>query len=125
MLEKRSGVAIQIFKEQSKAHYTHCHCHTLNLSKKEVARSSKMLSDLMDTAGKISVLIKFSPKREKLLEKLKKQIKTSEQITPNKITKLSTTKWTVRVSALLRIIENYSYVMELWNECLANENLTT
>ena len=84
-----------------------------------------MLSDLMDTAGKISVLIKFSLKREKLLEKLKKQIKTSEQITPNKITKLSTTKWTVRVSALLRIIENYSYVMELWNECLANEKLTT
>ena len=84
MLEKKSGVAIQIFKEQPKAHYTHCHCHTLNLSKKEVTRSSKMLSDLMDTAEKISVLIKFSPKREKLLEKLKEKNKNSEQMTPNK-----------------------------------------
>ena len=84
-----------------------------------------MLFDVMDTAGKISVLIKFSPKHEKLLENLKEQIKDSEQISPNKITKRSTTRWTVRTSALLRIIENYSYIMGLWNECLVNENLTT
>ena len=78
-----------------------------------------MLSDVIDTAGEISVLIKFSPKREKLLENLKEQIKNCEQITPNKITKLSIIRWTV-----LTIIENYSYIMELWNECLVNENLT-
>ena len=79
----------------------------------------------MDTAGEISVVIKFSPKREKLLENLKEQIKNSEQITSYKITKLPTTRWTVRASALLWIIENYSYIMELWNECLINENLPT
>ena len=38
----------------------------------------------MDTAGEISVVIKFSPKREKLLENLKEQIKNSEQITSKK-----------------------------------------
>ena len=92
MLGKRSGVAIQIYKGQPKAHYTHCHCHCLNLSIKDVTRSSKMLSDVMDTAGEISVLIKLSPKREKLLENLKEQIKNSEQITQNKVTKLSTTR---------------------------------
>ena len=48
-----------------------------------------------------------------------------EQITPNKITKLSTIRLIVRVSALLRIIENYLYIMELWNECLVDKNLTT
>ena len=32
MLEKRSGVAIQIYKEQPKAYYTHYQCHSLNLS---------------------------------------------------------------------------------------------
>ena len=84
-----------------------------------------MLSDVMGTAGEISVLIKLSPKRENLLENLKEQIKNSEEITPNKIPKLSTARWTVRASALFRIIENYSYIMELWNECLVNENLTT
>ena len=77
-----------------------------------------MLSDVMDTAGEIPVVIKFSPKLEKLLEKLKEQNKNSEQMTPNKITKLSTTRWTVRFFD--RIIESYSYIMELWNECLVN-----
>ena len=125
MLGKRSGVAIQIYKEQPKAHYIHCHCHSLNLSIKDVTRSSKMLFDVMDTAGEISVLIKFSPKREKLFENLEQQIKNSEQITANKIAKLSTTRWTVRVSVLLEIIESSSYLMELRNECLVNENLTT
>ena len=36
-------------------------------------------------------------------------------MTPNKITKPSKTRWTVRASALLRIAENYSYIMELSN----------
>ena len=51
MLGKRSGVAIQIYKEQPKAHYTHCHYYSLNLSIKDVTRSSKMLSDVIDNAG--------------------------------------------------------------------------
>ena len=125
MLGKRSGVAIQNEKEHPKAHYTHCHCHFFNLRIKGVTRSSKILSDVMDTSGKISVLIVFSPKREKLLENLREQVKNSKKFTPNKITKMSTTRWTARVLALLRIIENYSYIMELWNKCLVNENLTT
>ena len=58
-----------------------------------------MFSDVMETAGEIFVIIKFPPK---LLEKLKEQTKNSEQITPNKIIKLSTTRWTVRASALVR-----------------------
>ena len=57
ILGKRSGVSIQIYKEQWKACYSHWHCHSLNLSIKDVTRSSKMLSDVVDTAGEISVLI--------------------------------------------------------------------
>ena len=49
----------------------------------------------MDTAWEISVLIKFSPKRDKILENLNEQIKNSEQIIPNKIIKPSTTRWRV------------------------------
>ena len=47
MLGKRSGVVIQIYKEEPKAHYTtHCHWHSLNLSIKDVTRSSKIFSDV-------------------------------------------------------------------------------
>ena len=73
-------------------------CHS-NLQRGDVTISFKMFSDVMETAGEIFVIIKFPPK---LLEKLKEQTKNSEQITPNKITKLSTTRWTVRTSALVR-----------------------
>ena len=83
MLGKRSVVAIQIYKEQPKAHYIHCHCHLLHF----VTRSSEMLSDVMDTTGEIFVLIKASPKHEKFQENLKEQIKNSEKTTPNKIAK--------------------------------------
>ena len=84
-----------------------------------------MLSDVIDTSGVISVLIKFSPKHAKLLKNFKEQSKNNnKQITSIKITKLSTPSWTVRASAPLRVIKNYSYIIELWNECLVNENLT-
>ena len=126
MLGKRSGVAIQNYKEYPKVHYTHCHCHFLNLRLSGVTRSSsKMLSNVTDNAQEIYGLIVFSPKREKLLENLKEQVKNSEIITLNKITKLCTTRWTVRALALLRIIENYPYIMEIWNKFIVNENLTT
>ena len=34
MLGKRSGVAIQIYKEQPKVHYTHCHCYSFKFKYK-------------------------------------------------------------------------------------------
>ena len=70
-LGKKSGAAKQIFDIQPKAHYTHCHCHSLSLSVKDLTKQSKLLSDTMDSAGEIAILIKFSPKREIMLNTLK------------------------------------------------------
>ena len=56
MLGKRSAVAIQIYKEQLRAHYTHCHCYSLNLSIKDVTRSSKMFCDVMGNTWKFLFL---------------------------------------------------------------------
>ena len=50
MLGKSSGVATQIFGEQPKAHYTHCHAHSLSLSVKDVTKNTKILQDTMGTA---------------------------------------------------------------------------
>ena len=38
-----------------------------------------MLSDVMDTAGEISVFIKFSQNRQKLLENLQEQINSEQK----------------------------------------------
>ena len=69
----------------------------------------------MDTAGEIAVLIKYTPKREKMLDTLKEQV-VLEREAPNDITKLSTTRWTVRANSFQRILDNYSYLFDLWDE---------
>ena len=60
MLGKSSGVATQIFVEQPKSHYTHCHAHSLSLSVKDVTKNTKILQDTMGTAEEITFLIQYS-----------------------------------------------------------------
>ena len=74
MTGKNSGVAQQILKEQPKALSIHCHGHSLSLSIKDANKQCKILNDAMGTVGEITVLIKFSPKREKMLWAINKNI---------------------------------------------------
>ena len=48
----------------------------------------------------------------------------SERNQTNRISKLSTTRWTVRAKCFQRILENCSYLYELWSKCLEEPNLT-
>ena len=121
MLEKKSGVAKQILDIQPEAFATHCHCHSLSLSVKETTKESKILSDTMDTSGEIAILVKYSPKREPKLESIKITYEEDEAV--NRISKLSTTRWTVRANCFQRIIDTYSFLYELWDECLKESGL--
>ena len=120
MLGKKSGVAKQILDIQPKAFATHCHCHSLSLSVKET-KESKILSDTMDTSGEIAILVKYLPKQEQKLESIKVTYEEDEAV--NHISKLSTTRWTIRANCFQRIIDNYSFLYELWNECLKESGL--
>ena len=62
MLGKSSGVATQIFTEQPKVHYTHCHTHSLSFLIKDVTKNTKILRDTMGNVEEITTLIKYSPK---------------------------------------------------------------
>lgn len=121
MLGNKSGVAQQILQVQPRAHPTHCHAHSLSLSVKDATVNSKILTDAMDIVREISILIKFSPKREKMLD----DIKTDENYdnVPG-VLKLSTTRWTVRAQCFQRVLENYQAIMELWKRCLEEGGLT-
>ena len=127
MLRKRSVVVKQIIETQPKF-FTHCHCYMLSLSVKEMTKESKILSNAMDTSAEITILIKYSPKREQMLEQIKELSLSiedeSERNQANWIGKLSTTRWTVRAKCSQRILENYSYLHELWSKCLEEPNLT-
>ena len=61
-----------------------------------------------------------------MLDPLKHEVtRQDEEHLPNGITKLSVTRWTVRATSFQRIIDNYSYLMELWDHCLHHDKLNT
>ena len=127
MLIKTSGVAVELQKLQPKTNYTHCHAHSLSLPVKDVTKKVKILGDTMGTARKIIVLIKYSPKVENVLGKIKEQIECNEdvEIKANSISKLSETRWTVRAECFKRILDNYKELMTLWKFRLENDNMAT
>ena len=123
---KKSGVATQISKIQPKALLTHCYGHSLSLAVKDLTSNCNILGDTMGTVGEITVLIKNSPKREKMLGSLTENVEGLEESQEGKgdsLDKMSVTQWTVRANWFKKIIDHYNSLQQLWEDCL-QENLT-
>lgn len=73
MSGSRSGVAAQISREESRAVYTHCYGHSLNLACNDSFKHSKVMKDAVNTTHEITKLVKYSPHREAVFETLKQQ----------------------------------------------------
>ena len=127
MLGKSSGVTTHISAEQPKAHYTHCHAHSLLLSVKNVTKNTKILRDTMGTAEEITILIKYSPKRENILGSIKEQIEceNDSDCHANNLVKLSETRWTVRAVCFKRFLDSYNVLWNVLKHCLQNEQMKT
>ena len=80
----------------------------------------------MGAAREIIVLIKYSPKRENLLGKIKGQIECNEEVDfkANSRSKLSETRWTVRPECFKNFLDNSKELMTLWKFCLENDNMS-
>ena len=78
MLGKDSGVAKQICDIQPRAHPTHCHTHSLNLSVKDMTTNSKLMEDALDIACEIVILIKYSPEQEGILGDIKDNLEMED-----------------------------------------------
>jgi len=61
MCGAHNGVATKLLQEESRALYTHCYAHTLNLAVADTIKKSKLCRDALDTAFEVTRLIKFSP----------------------------------------------------------------
>ena len=70
----------------------------------------------MGTVGEICLLVKYSPKREKMLGSL------VELDRLNKMNSISVTRWTIRAKCFKKILDNYEVLLELWEQSL-KENL--
>ena len=57
-----------------RAIYTHCYGHALNLACSDTIKTIKLMGDSLDTARKITKLIKDSPLRDDIFTKLKAEI---------------------------------------------------
>eukprot|EP00795_Rhopilema_esculentum_P006611 gene6611-12148_t len=80
----------------------------------------------MKISREIVDLVKCSPKREKILGEIKENIEMEcdvEDMTAASMTKLSTTRWTVRATSFQRILENYDQIFQLWRFCLESGTL--
>ena len=106
----RTGVATRISAKEPRAVYTHCYGHALNLAVQDLVKKNHILWDALDTVQEITKLIKKSPKRETLFEKVKDDIAVES---PG-IHMFAPTRWTVRASALQSISENYIALKETW-----------
>lgn len=108
MSGSKNGVVKKIQQIENKAIYIHCNGHILNLATGDSVKKTKILADSLDIAYEISKLIKFSPKREAKLEKLKEELGE----TSTSIITFSSTRWTVKAKSIKSILDNYTLLIE-------------
>lgn len=110
----KSGVATVLQKEEPRAILTHCYGHSLQLAVSDTVKQVKLMQDTLDVTLEISKLLKYSPKRHTLFNKLK------DELAPEKpgFRVLCPTRWTVRASSLQSVLDNWQPLQDLWDECL-------
>ena len=119
MCGSRSGASTQICAEEPRAIFVHCYGHALNLAASDTVKHNKILRDTLDTTLEISKLLKFSPRREAVFEKIKAEVSPDS----TGFITLCPTRWTVRAASLASVIANYKAIQAVWEEVLDIEIL--
>ena len=115
----RKGVATKILEDKRHAVYTYCYAHSPNLAVSDTTKKPKVSRDALDMTFEIARLIRFSPKREIALGKIRlSQEDDLELPNPVGIRGFCPTLWKVRGDSLESILRNYEYLLQLWEECL-------
>ena len=115
MAGSRNGVATQLAQEESRALYLHCFGHALNLAVGDTLKGSKLCQDALEVAVEVTKLIKYSPKRNAMLDMIRAD---DEHSTGGGIRTFCPTRWTVRGDAIESILNNHSSLRLLWEQSL-------
>ena len=99
----RNGVAKHLTDEQPQEIFTHCYGHALNLAVGDTVKRCKLMR---------SKLIRKSPKRDAIFQKLKHDLATD---TPS-FRVLCLTRWTVHAASLQCVLDNYEVLLSVWEE---------
>ena len=106
----RSGLAKRVQDEESRAVYTHCYSHSLNLAASDAIKKSKVMKSALETTK----LIKLSPRRDAIFHQL--QVETDQSADTNISSIKLLCRWTVRADSLFSIISNYSVLLSTWEQ---------
>ena len=117
MTGTRNGVAKTISDKESRAIFTHCYGHALNLGAGDTVKQCQLIKSSLDIVIEISKLIKKSPKRDAIFQKLKSDL---AQDTPG-FRVLCPTRWTVRAASLQSVLGNYQVLFEVWEDALGSK----
>ena len=117
MSGSKNGVAAQLITEESRAIYTHCYCHALNLAISDALKNCKVCRDALDIAFEITKLVKFSSTRNVLFDKIQSEANEDDESLVG-IRTFCPTRWTVKGDSVESILVNYDSLMQLWNTCL-------
>lgn len=105
----KKGVAANITKQEPRAIYTHCYGHAINLAVGDTVKRSKVMRDSLDTVFEMSKIIKYSPRRDTILEQLKREM----ALDTSGFRVLCPTRWTVRALSLNSVLENYYVALRI------------
>ena len=95
----RSGLAAKIINLESRALYTHCYGHALNLAVQDMLKNIKVMERCLETVHKITKLIKQSPKRDSIIKNIKHDASNDGQ----GMRLLCPTRWTIRAKSLTSV----------------------
>ena len=111
MAGAKKGVAANIASKEPSAVHTHCYGHALNLAVGDTVKRSKVMRDSLDTVFEKFKLIKDSPRRDTILEQLKREMAPDT----SGFHVLCATRWTERAASLNSVQEFYSVLPSLWD----------
>ena len=99
----KKGIAKVIADKESRAIFTHCYGHALNLGVGDTIKQCQLMKSALDVMAEISKLIKKSLKRDSLFQGLKSDLAPDS---PG-FRVLGPTRWTVRAASLQSLLDNY------------------
>lgn len=79
MAGKKSGVAKRLANAEKRALFIHCCTHSLNLAVQDSSRNVHLIRDLLDITKDVINFVHSSPKRCRLLDRLKQHIPAIDQ----------------------------------------------
>ena len=123
MSGSKSGVPVQIKREEERALYTHCYTHSINLLVGYTMKVCPVLIGTIDNTYELTKLIKMSPKRDATLHSIQAENNSSgsnedggfvDGLKNPTIKLFCHTRWNVHVNFLSGVMRNFDEFQKLW-----------